>query len=376
MKKNLNFLIKPSSSLCNMTCKYCFYHSIAESRQKEEFGHLKEDIADALIEKAIKYSDGGNINFGFQGGEPTLSGLAFFEYFVNKVNELNTVGCNITYAIQTNGILVDEKWCEFFVKNDFLVGISLDGTKEMHDLHRLDNKKSGTHSKVMKTISILDKYKVRYNILIVVTKMFVRYNEKAYNFFKKNNFEYLQYIPVLEPKGDDLNTNQYALDVNTYFEFLTKLFKMWKEDIQNGLFVNIRMFNNILNFILGNEYESCDMKGSCSIQNVVEFDGTIYPCDFYTHKGDEIGNILSDGFEEMYQTAKVIDFIKESLDVPTNCQSCEIYQLCNNGCKRYRAKTPNGEVVNYYCGAFKAFYMNSIKDFVEISKMLTRNQNK
>ena len=175
-KPHLSLLIKPASSLCNLKCKYCFYHDVAESRNTVSFGIMQDKTTENLINKAFDYAT-ESISFMFQGGEPTLAGLGYFRKFIDYVNhakEKKPKKFNVNYAIQTNGINIDEEFAKFLRDNNFLVGLSLDGTKQVHDYLRGED----SHKKVMKTAAVLTKNKVDFNILCVVSAYLVKHIEK------------------------------------------------------------------------------------------------------------------------------------------------------------------------------------------------------
>ena len=167
--KSLSMLIKPASSNCNLRCTYCFYYDICNNREIKSFGMMKLNLLETIVKRAFNEAE-QNCTFAFQGGEPTLVGIDFYREFINFVKKYNTRNINVFYSIQTNGTTINEDWAKFFKENNFLVGISLDGTKEIHDKYRLDANKKGSFNKIMSNIQILNKYKVEYNILTVVNK--------------------------------------------------------------------------------------------------------------------------------------------------------------------------------------------------------------
>jgi uncharacterized protein len=207
---NINVLIKPASGMCNICCKYCFYKDEIHNRKIESYGFMKEETLEQIIKKTIDFSDTA-CTIAYQGGEPTLRGIDFFEKSIEYEKRYNTKGLQISNAIQTNGICINEDWAEFFKKNNFLVGISLDGTSFTHDAFRINNKGQGTFSQVLKAIDLLKKYHVEYNILTVVNALTAKKISLIYGFYKQNNFEYLQFIPCLNPIGKENERYSYTL---------------------------------------------------------------------------------------------------------------------------------------------------------------------
>ncbi|MBS5987990.1 radical SAM protein [Clostridium sp.] len=166
MQRNISVMIKPSSSKCNLKCKYCFYNSIADEREISDYGFLSEEALDVIVNRIEEYCDGGVCNMGFQGGEPMLIGLDFYKKLVELTSSKKT---KFNFMIQTNGTLITEEFTKFFYDNKFLVGVSLDGSKEIHNLNRINYSGNGSYNDVMKGIALLKKHNVDFNILVVVT---------------------------------------------------------------------------------------------------------------------------------------------------------------------------------------------------------------
>ena len=236
--EHLSLLIKPASSLCNLRCRYCFYHDLADNRVIDSYGLMKNETTDILIENAVNAAE-KSIIFAFQGGEPSLAGLDYFRYFTDKVKDtISDSGkkLQVNYSIQTNGIKIDEEFAKFLKEHDFLVGLSLDGVKDVNDFFRIDAKNDGTHGRIIKTAELFDKIKVEYNILTVITAQTAKHIEKIYNFYKNCGFLYLQFIPCLEPLGNTQFTEVYSLTPELYEKFLIHLFRLWHADfIKNNI---------------------------------------------------------------------------------------------------------------------------------------------
>ncbi|MCL2517393.1 MAG: radical SAM protein [Oscillospiraceae bacterium] len=327
----LSMLIKPVSSLCNINCKYCFYHTT------KDHGIMDISTLETIVRKAFD-TGRDNVTFAFQGGEPTLAGIDFYRRLIELCYSRNA-----GYTIQTNGINIDEEWAEFFQENNFLVGLSLDGTKDLHDKNRC-----GTFNKVVKAASILKKHDVQFNILTVVNNDTARNIAKIYRFYKNQNWKYLQFIPCLG--SDELLTPQ------NYLYFLKTLFDLWYNDD-----VSIRYFDNLLNIFAGRNPESCGMTGMCGIQFVIESDGSVYPCDFYVLDEYKIGNINEHSFKEIFESETAQTFIKQSCIHSPKCKSCKWYIICRGGCRRY---TQDGEYK--YCGAMYEFLNYAGERFIKL----------
>ncbi len=367
----VSFLIKPASSLCNMGCNYCFYHDIADHRSTVKASIMGEPVRDRLIEEALRTAQGGPVTFAFQGGEPTLAGLDFFRDFVTEVTKHNRYQSQIAYALQTNGLVIDSSWADFFHKNNFLIGLSVDGTQSIHDSLRKDRKDQGTYERVLETAHIFDTHKVEYNILTVVTPLLARQIDTIYTDYKGKGFRYLQFIPCLDPTSQD--GDDYSISSQEYGAFLIELFDLWYSDIMKNDGVSIRFFDNLLGMYLGYRPESCDMVGTCSIQKVVESDGSVFPCDFYTQDKDVIGNILTDSIEKLHTNRRSRKFLQNSRDLPDSCGGCTFVQVCRNGCQRHRDGNTH---INRYCAAYKAFYTHAEEKFKSLAQEIVKNQGR
>jgi uncharacterized protein len=369
---SISILIKPASSLCNLSCKYCFYKDVAINRESYSNGIMTETTVDNIIKKALTPSN-KVVSFAFQGGEPTLAGLSYFQSFVKKVKENNIYNSTIRYSIQTNGYTVDEAWAEFFKDNDFLVGISIDGPKDINDELRTFQGFKGTFNRVLKSTNILKEYNVPFNILCVLTAFNAKHINKVYNFYKKQGFSYLQFIPCLEPLGSEESTDKYSLQNNDYTHALNTLFKLYKNDYFNGNYTSIRLFDNYIQMLLGEAPENCGVAGICSCYFVVESNGDTYPCDFYSIDKYKLGNINENTFFEMRETDIAINFIEESKNLDSKCLNCKHFRLCRGGCKRYRTSIGTKDVpFNYFCESYYNFFEKNTKDLIEMAREVNR----
>ncbi|MGN0572863.1 MAG: radical SAM protein [Acutalibacteraceae bacterium] len=341
-------MIKPASSLCNLSCEYCFYRDVSEHREHLGFGMMPTETADILIEKALEFADGQPVAFAFQGGEPTLCGLPFFEHFVQTVKKLNRKKSRIFYSIQTNGTQIDDNFAKFFAENGFLVGLSLDGDLEGNKFRK---KPSGQNSfyGILTAAEILKRHGAEFNILTVLTGYCAENGERIYRYFRSKGFRYLQFIPCLRPFGSNEESELY-MTADQYADFLIRVFNLYVKDYVRGQYISVRQFDNWVRLFLGQQAEQCGISGHCSHQFVAESNGNIYPCDFYCTDEYLLGNILETDFKSMAFGKTATDFIKESIPVPEKCKKCNVYPLCRSGgCKRTRQSAD-------YCAAYKKFF--------------------
>lgn len=348
----LNLLIKPVSGSCNMGCRYCFYADEGENRSVPLLGRMSPKTMEVLVDRALEYSR-GECTFTFQGGEPTLAGLPFYRALAGRADG-HPGGERVRYSVQTNGCDLDEDWARWFAERRVLVGVSLDGPKEIHDRYRLDRAGRGTFTRVMSTLRLLEKHGVEYNILTVVSAANVRRARQVSSFFQKHGFRYQQYIECLDPIGEARGGHEYSLTPERYEVFLKQLFDAWYQDLQAGRYVYNRYFENLLMLLDGQPPESCNLRGECAPQWVVEADGSVYPCDFYALDQWRLGNILENSFEEMEERRNASGFIQQSRPLPQECQSCRWLALCRNGCRRNREPLEESGK-NYFCPAYRGF---------------------
>ena len=366
----LSLLIKPASGNCNMRCRYCFYADELDNREIRSYGKMSVDTMHTIVDKAMEYGD-YECTIAFQGGEPTLAGLDFYRDLVAYVTaHKNPKKLKIHYALQTNGYLINEEWAAFLGENHFLVGVSLDGLKEIHDRYRLDAAGKGTYQRVISAIRLLEKHQVEYNILTVVTAATARNGQKIYNYFKKNHFGYQQYIECLDPIGEEPGQHEYSLTPEKYGEFLKSMFDAWYLDMRSGTYVYNRYFENLMMIMAGQQPESCNMRGVCGKQWVFEADGSVYPCDFYALDQWRLGNIQENSFEEMDEKRDELGFIQWSMRQQEDCQKCRWFGLCRNGCRRNREPvTAEHTNRNYFCKSYQMFFEYAYPRLEEIYQL-------
>ncbi len=247
MKQNqklqgVSFLVKPASSLCNLRCKYCFYEDESENRNQKCYGLMATETMDKLVASAVEATvDNAAISIGFQGGEPTFVGLDFFRHLIEE--EKKYPNRRFVHTIQTNGYTLNDDWARFLKENNFLVGISIDGYKELHDMHRINASGEGSFDRIRENLETLKKYNVDFNALCVVTKQCAEKPHRAYRRLKDMGFSYLQFIACLDPIGKERGQEPYSLLPEEYGRFLCATFDDWYRDWKEGHFTSVRQFS-------------------------------------------------------------------------------------------------------------------------------------
>ena len=344
----LSLMIKPASSLCNLSCEYCFYRDVSAHREHLGFGKMTEETAEILIKKALDFASGESIAFAFQGGEPTLSGLDFFRFFVDTVNRLNRKKSKIFYSIQTNGTTLDKEWAVFLRENQFLVGLSLDGDLDSNKFRKRPDGQNAFY-KIITAAELLKNNQVEFNILTVLTGFCAENGERIYKYFRSKGFRYLQFIPCLRP-FDSREQSELYMTAEQYADFLIKTFNLYVKDYVRHDYMSIRQFDNWVRLYLGHPTEQCGVQGHCSRQFVAEANGNIYPCDFYCTDAYCLGNIRESDLMTMAKSETATSFIRESLVIPDRCKECKVAFMCRGGgCKRTQQSED-------YCKAYKQFF--------------------
>ncbi len=325
---------------------------------------MTRETLETIVSGALAYAGGSSCTFGFQGGEPTLAGLDFFQHVIELQDKHNIQNSTVQNSIQTNGTLLDEKWAVFFRENNFLVGLSLDGYENLHDSYRRDALGNGTHRRVMEAVNLLNAFHVDFNVLAVATAQMCKNARQVYDFFMENGLVFQQYIPCLEPLGAQPGRQEYSLTPELYAHFLKTLFDAWYEDRKRETFVYIRYFENLAALLLRRFPESCDMNGVCSPQFAIESDGSVYPCDFYMLDAFKLGNLHVHSFEQIEQTRKESGFVERSMILNERCQKCEVAYYCSGGCRRLRDESG----MHYYCEAYRKFLPYAIPKIMELMR--------
>lgn len=344
----LSIMIKPASSLCNLSCEYCFYRDVSEHREHLGYGIMDRETAKTLIQKALAFADSQPVAFAFQGGEPTMAGLDYFRYFTDTVRAENKKNSPVYYSIQTNGMLIDDKWARFLTKNHFLVGLSLDGDRERNKFRKKPN---GTNAfyRTLSAAECFERNGTQFNILTVLTGYCAENAVDIYKYFRSKGFRYLQFIPCLRP-FDSAEESELYMTNEQYADFLIKVFNLYVKDYVRHRYISIRQFDNWVRMYLGQPSEQCGMNGFCSHQFVSESNGNIYPCDFYCTDEYLLGNIKEKSFKELAFCDTAKKFITESAVIPEKCKNCKFYGICRaGGCKRTRQSAD-------YCEAYKKFF--------------------
>lgn len=358
---SITVMVKPVSGMCNMCCRYCFYADEL-SRRSEPLSPMSIETLEKLVRRVMNAAD-RSVHFLFQGGEPTLAGLGFYQALIGYQKKYLHPGQTVTNAIQSNGLNIPDGMIAFFAEHGFLVGISLDGAASTHDRFRIDAAGNGTWARIAQTLKKLDAARVEYNILCVVNEEVAA--QPAEVMAALRGFRFLQFIPCLDPL--DGIQDEFSLQPETYLSFLKYTFDEYAAAFRTSSPFSIRMFDNWIGLLRGFPAENCAMIGRCGASVMIESNGDIYPCDFYGLDEWKLGNICTDSLLGVLNSEKESRFIRESLPVPARCQTCRWYPLCRNGCKRERAPETG---FFRWCGVYQAFFEYAQGEMQRIAESL------
>lgn len=344
----LSIMIKPVSGACNMRCSYCFYSDVMRSREQACYPAMTQETLETIVRRAMRCAD-GPVSFAFQGGEPTLAGLPYYQALIRYQKTYNARGLPVYNSVQTNGYALSDEMIAFFAREHFLLGVSLDGDGQAHDLMRRDAHGEPTFDRIRENIARLKSAGVEVNILCVVNEYVARRPKEVFEALEP--YGVLQFIACLDPLSGEKPA--YALTEKSYLSFLKTTFDLYEAAFRRGRPVSVRSFDNYIGILMGRAPESCAMSGQCGQYYLIESDGGVYPCDFYVLDAWRMGNIREDSFPRLAKSEIGRRFIRASQDLPEACRACRWLRLCRNGCKRERDPQTG---INRWCGVYAAFF--------------------
>jgi len=382
--RSFHILTKPIGPICNLDCKYCFYLEkealYPENKDARSF-RMSDEVLERYIPQYIDGQDVPEIWFAWQGGEPTLMGLPFFKKVVALQRRHCPPGKSVRNAIQTNGTLLDADWCNFLRDEAFLVGLSIDGPRDLHDHYRVDRGGKGTFDQVMVGWELLKKHGVEYNTLTVISNETSRRPIEVYEFLKQNGSHFMQFIPLVERVGPTpgrlsdppalslsngprlrvLNeSNQvtpWSVEPALFGEFLVQIFDHWvRRDIGECF---VQLFDVQLEIEMGMGSSICLFGETCGKALAIEHNGDLFSCDHFVYPDYKLGNLRDQTLTTMVESPQQKRFGNDKRDtLPQYCQKCEVKMHCNGECPKHRfLTTPDGEPgLNYLCAGYKRFF--------------------
>ncbi len=371
-------MTKPMGPICNLDCSYCFYLEKERLFPNNENFRMREQLLESYIKQYIQSQHVPSVSFAWQGGEPTLLGVRFFRKVV-ELQQRYADGKEINNAIQTNGTLLDDEWCEFLAQEKFLVGISIDGPARLHDTFRVTKKGGGTYEKVFNGLRLLKKHGVDFNTLTVVNRLNSKHPLEVYRFLRNIGSGFIQFIPLVERLADQeakrlgldlatpprlgdeescrMSVTNWSVEPRQYGKFLVEIFDEWVKRDVGRVFVQI--FDAALGNWVGVGSGLCVFSETCGSALALEHDGSLYSCDHYVYPAYKLGNIAEQPLGEMVRSLKQQEFGKAKKNsLPRYCLECDVRFVCHGECPKHRfIRTADGEPgLNYLCAAYKTFF--------------------
>jgi uncharacterized protein len=373
-------LAKPTGAICNLDCKYCFFLSKEMLYPGDRF-RMSDELLQTYIRQLLESQPLGEVNVAWQGGEPTLMGIDFFRRAIKYVQQYQKYGQTILHTMQTNGTLLDDEWCAFFKEHNFLIGLSVDGPKPMHDAYRVDKRGAGSFDDVMSGCEMLRRHLVDVNIMCTIHAANADHPLEVYRFFRDElHAAYMQFIPIVErttealipvanlgwgerPGGDRPLYTQHggqvterSVGAEQFGSFLIAIFDEWVSRDVGKVFV--QTFDVALGSWVG-QHNLCIFSPTCGNAVALEHNGDLYSCDHYVEPDYRLGNIRETPMEDLIASEKQRAFGQHKLDsLPKYCRECNVLFACYGECPRNRfIATPNGEPgLNYLCAGYKRFF--------------------
>ncbi len=344
-------MIKPAGSTCNLDCHYCYYLDKALQYGGKQ-AVMSDELLEIYVRQYIEANDVPEVMFCWHGGEPLLLGIEFYQRAI-EYQKIYAGEKKIMNTLQTNATLVTEEWCRFFADNEFLIGVSLDGPKDIHDTFRLTKQQQPTYDKVMAAIAMMKEHGVEFNTLSVVNNLCEGRGAEIYNFFKSIGSKYMQFLPAVEhvvdkpnyhrplivsPETEGAYIAEWSVSPRGYGQFLIDIFDQWViNDVGNYY---VQMFDATLANTCGVMPGVCSMGETCGDALVVEHNGDVYSCDHFVYPEYLLGNIANEHLIDIYNKRQRIDFgLAKRNGLAAECLKCRYYQVCRGECPKHRFNT-------------------------------------
>jgi len=365
-------IVKPIGPICNLKCSYCYYLDKKNLYPKTKDFTMSLSVLEEFTKQYIHSQPQGlrEIQFAWQGGEPTLLGVDFFRKAVELQKKYAPNGLKITNTFQTNGTLLNDEWGDFFHAESFLVGISIDGPQDIHDRFRFDSKEKGSFKRTMKGLEILKKHKVEFNTLTVVNSLNGNQPKKVYDFLKDIGSHFFQFIPIVERDASGSVTKE-TVGPRQWGRFLQTVFDCWLSSDIGRIFV--QRFDICLGLLMGLPSALCVFSETCGRAAALEHNGDLYSCDHFVFKDYFLGNITKQTLLSLIDSPQQKKFGRDKKDkLPKKCRQCHYLSLCRGGCpaNRFLKQTGEKNTLNYLCEGYKFFFSHSLPYFRAMAKSL------
>ncbi len=350
-------MLKPRGAICNLDCAYCYYLAKEMLYPGSRF-RMASDLLEDYTHQYIEAQRVPEVTFAWQGGEPTLMGMDFFRLAIQFQEKYRRPGMHIQNTLQTNGTTLNDEWCSFFREQNFLIGLSLDGPRAMHDAYRIDKGGKPTFDRVMEGLALLKKHGVEYNILTTLHAANVDSPTEVYHFLRDEvGTRFMQFIPIVEPEQEAGKVTARSVTGRQYGNFMIAIFDEWvRHDVGK---VYVQLFEVALAAWMGMPTGLCIFEETCGTALAMEHNGDVYSCDHFVEPAYRLGNLKQRPLLAMVNSAQQYQFGQAKRDsLPRYCRECSVRFVCNGGCPKDRILfTPDGEPgLNYLCEGYKAFF--------------------
>ncbi|HEY5530882.1 MAG TPA: anaerobic sulfatase maturase [Candidatus Anoxymicrobiaceae bacterium] len=358
-------MAKPTGPVCNLDCDYCFFLTKERLYPGSRF-RMDDEVMREYVRQYIDAQNVPEAIVAWQGGEPTMMGVDFFRRSVEYARQCAGPGVEVSHTIQTNGTLLDNEWCEFLRENHFLVGLSMDGPREIHDRYRHDKRGGPTFDRVLRAARLMQERGVEFNILCTVHAANAPHPLDVYRFFRDElGVEWIQLIPIVERINADGTTllqqgdtvTDRSVDPAQWGDFLIVIFDEWlRGDV--GM-VHVNMFEAAFASWVGTPALACIFDESCGNALALEHNGDLYSCDHFVEPRNLLGNIMERPISELVASDEQRSFGAAKRDtLPSCCTGCEVLFACRGECpkNRFVMSPDGGSGLNYLCAGYKAFF--------------------
>jgi uncharacterized protein len=369
-------MVKPRGPICNLACEYCYFLSKEQLYPGSDF-RMSDELLEEFTKQYLQSQRIPQVTFAWQGGEPTLMGIPFFEKALAYQRKYTPAGVRVENALQTNGTLLDDKWGTFLKENDFLVGISVDGPPELHNIYRKDTGGHGSADKVLVGLETLMRHQIEFNILCTVHAGNESFPLEVYRYFRDAlKADFIQFIPIVERMNKTgyqtgNKVTERSVSGQGYGDFLIAIFDEWVKRDVGSVFVQI--FDIALAKWVGAQSGLCVFEETCGLGLVLEHSGDLYSCDHFVEPKYKLGNISKTPMADLVESHQQYRFgIKKINSLPKYCQECDVRFACNGGCPKNRIRnTPDGEYgLNYLCEGYRAFFKHIDQPMQQMANLL------
>jgi uncharacterized protein len=365
-------MAKPVGPVCNLECGYCYYLDKSQMFPAGERFKMAPEVLEAYVSSFIAASPGPVVHFGWHGGEPTLAGIEFYRRVVELQRRYLPARWSCINNLQTNGTLLDERWCQFLAEHNFAVGISIDGPAALHDEHRCDRRGRPTHARAMRGFGLLRAAGVDPDVLCTLNASSAARPAEVYRFFVKHDVRWLQFLPVVERLAGG-GLSERSVTPEAMGEFLCTVFDEWvRHDIER---IGVQNFLECFLVASGRPPNICVMSSTCGRILAMEHDGGVYACDHFVDPAHKLGDLMSSSLAALVELPEQIAFGQAKGDgLPRYCRDCPVLRYCNGGCPKDRiATSPEGEPgLNYLCPGYRRFYAH-VRPYLERMAVLSVN---